>query len=294
VRLLFVRNKFAQGEDMMSVSVSNMLKAAMPHGLLLWRRQVVRRRMMAAQNAAYATVAPKSSAYSYAAAIEFQRTRGLPNGYLTAGSIPESALKFCADALDQFAPGGRPLIGLHIGNFLGISLSYFAYYVRERHEKSAIISIDPNIQHQGVENPQNHVMAILNQFGLQKNTVICAGYSMKKTVSNDGLVFVGQDGSEYDPYSKFESEHSCEDVLSNLSLLSEGRFDFAVVDGNHEGDHLSRETLTVRRLLRPDGLLILDDVSDSWADIKAEYAALGASGWRVIGADGRVGILQRG
>jgi Methyltransferase domain len=278
----------------MNSAVISAVKFAMPHGLVqrIFRSQALRRRMLAEQNAAHASVVRKVTAYSYAAAIAFQRARGLPEGYLMAGSIPESALKFCADALDEFAPGGRPLIGLHIGNFLGISLSYFTDYVRRRHEKSTIISIDPNIQHQGVENPQNHVMAILNQFGLQKNAVVCAGYSMNKTVSNDGFVLVGQDGTEYDPYSKFESENSCEGVLSNLCLLSGAGFDFAVVDGNHEGEHLSREIAAVRRLLRPGGLLILDDVSDAYADIVAEYAALGAKGWRQVRADGRVGILQ--
>ena len=276
-------------------AIVSAIKFAMPYGLVqkVFRSEAAKRRKLAAQNAAQASEVRKVTAYSYTAAIEFQRARGLPNGYLTAGSIPESALKFCAKTLDEFATGNHPLVGLHIGNFLGISLSYFTDYVRRRDDKSAIISIDPNIQHQGVESPQNHVMAILNQFGLQKNAVVCAGYSMNKTVSNDGLILVGQDGTEYDPYSKFESEHSCEGVLSNLCLLSEERFDFAVVDGNHEGDHLGREVAAVRRLLKPGGLLILDDVSNSWADIKAEYVTLGAKGWRTIGADGRVGILQR-
>jgi hypothetical protein len=45
--------------------------------------------------------------------------------------------------------------------------------------------------------------------------------------------------------------------------------------------------------LAPSGVLILDDVDDHWADIKAEFVSLQARGWRAGGADGRIGILQR-
>jgi hypothetical protein len=85
----------------------------------------------------------------------------------------------------------------------------------------------------------------LNHFGLQKNAIISVGYSTHKTVSNDGIAFVGESGVEYDPYSKFNDEQSCEDVLANLAMMSPGRFDFAVVDGNHEGGHLRKETAPV-------------------------------------------------
>jgi hypothetical protein len=133
----------------------------------------------------------------------------------------------------------------------------------------------------------------LNHFGLQKNAIISVGYSTHKTVSNDGIAFVGESGMEYDPYSKFNNEQSCEDVLANLARMSPGRFDFAVVDGNHEGSHLRKETAILRPLLRGGGVLILDDVSDAWSEIKAEYDGLRADGWGTVGADGRVGILQR-
>jgi predicted O-methyltransferase YrrM len=99
---------------------------------------------------------------------------------------------------------------------------------------------------------------------------------------------------EYDPYSKFNDEQSCEDVLANLALLSPGRFDFAVVDGNHEGSHLRKETALLRPLLREGGVLILDDVSDAWSEIKAEYDGLQTNGWSAVGGDGRVRILRRG
>jgi hypothetical protein len=45
--------------------------------------------------------------------------------------------------------------------------------------------------------------------------------------------------------------------------------------------------------LTPNGVLLLDDVSEAWADIKAEYASLASAGWKPLGADGRVGALQK-
>jgi hypothetical protein len=155
------------------------------------------------------------------------------------------------------------------------------------------MSIDPNLTHRGIANPQSHVVAILNHFGLQRNVVVSAGYSMDKSLSNDGFSFSGEVG-DYDPYLKFDAEEACEDTLSNLALTSPRRFDFAVIDGNHNAEYLRRETALMHDLLAPNGVLIVEDVSDAWADIKAEYAGLGSKGWKPAGADGRVGILQAG
>jgi hypothetical protein len=44
----------------------------------------------------------------------------------------------------------------------------------------------------------------------------------------------------------------------------------------------------VKNLLKPEGILILDDVSDAWSEIKDEYTGLQFKGWRAVGADGRV------
>ena len=208
--------------------------------------------------------------------------------------MPESTLAFCSKTLDDLIPTAdeKPLIGLHIGNFLGVSLSHFVNYVRQRNEKSVVVSIDPNLVHRGIDNPQKHVIALLNHFGLQRNAVICVGYSGNKSLSNDGVAFIGETGAEYDPFLAFDREQSCENAMTNLCAISQGRFEFAVLDGNHERSYLQRETATVRRLLKPEGVIILDDVSDSWADIKAEFDDLQSKGWCAVAADGRVGVLQ--
>ena len=54
------------------------------------------------------------------------------------------------------------------------------------------------------------------------------------------------------------------------------------------------KTAVVWRLLKPNGILILDDVNEAWAEIKAEFDNLSSKGWRLVAADGRVGVLQSG
>jgi hypothetical protein len=192
---------------MAHASVISAVKYVMPHGIVqhIFRHQAVKKRMLTAKNKEHASATLDVTEYNYKAAIEYHRARGMTNGHLIAGSIPESSVDYCCNILDDLLPTDRPLAGLHIGNFLGISLSHFTDYVRRKNEKSVVMSIDPNIQHQGIENPQNHVISILNHFGLQKNATICVAYSTNKTVSNDGMAFVGENGFEYDPYAKFTS-----------------------------------------------------------------------------------------
>jgi hypothetical protein len=259
------------------------------------RSQAVRRRRIAAvETSAMASKLPLREAYSYRSAIEFHAARGLVRSHVVAGSIPESSLEFCSASLDKFLPAraGEPVTGLHVGNFIGVSLCHVTDYARKRDERSVVVSIDPNLTHRGIENPQHHVISILNYFGLQQNAMVLVGYSGLKSISNDGVTFIDDSGLEYDPFSSFSSELSCEDVLRNLITFSEGRFDFVMLDGNHERGYLQTEIAKVRRLLKPGGVLVLDDVSEAWADIKKEYEELGSQGWRALGADGRVGILQ--
>lgn len=274
------------------MSIVNTVKYVMPYGLVqqVFRSKAAKRRRIVK---AQARLAQSGKPYSYAAAIDFHCSRGLPRGHVEAGSMPEASLVFCCAALDKFVQIDGPLVGLHVGNFLGVSLAHFANYVRGRNSKSIVQSIDPDITHRGIAHPQQHVIASLNHFGLHRNALISVGYSVGKSISNDGEFFVGDDG-EYDPYSKFDEELACEETLTNLGILSPGRFDFAVIDGNHEGNHLRREADLVGLLLRPGGLLILDDVSEAWAEIKAAFDGLQTIGWDVVGADGRVGILHRG
>jgi hypothetical protein len=140
---------------MINQTVVSAVKYVMPHGLVqqVFRSKAVIRRRLNAHNAAHTLVARKYAPYSYEAAIEFHCARGLNRGQLIGGSMPEASLDFCSKTLDELIPDDRPLVGLHVGNFLGVSLSYFGDYVSRRKAKSVVISIDPNIQHQG-SNPR--------------------------------------------------------------------------------------------------------------------------------------------
>jgi hypothetical protein len=133
---------------MISQKVVNVVKYVMPHGLVqqVFRSRAVRRRLTNAHNAAHSSIARQQVPYSYSEAIEFLSARGLVRGQLVGGSIPESTLAYCSKSLDDLIPrDDRPLVGLHVGNFLGVSLSHFVNYVRQRNEKSVVVSIDPNL-----------------------------------------------------------------------------------------------------------------------------------------------------
>ena len=106
---------------------------------------------------------------------------------------------------------------------------------------SVVVSIDPNLPHRSIERPQDHVIAVLNHFGLQKNAMISVSYSGEKSVSNDGVEFNG-----YDPFASHASEQACKNALANLGILWPRRFDFAVMDGNHDASYLSKEADAAR------------------------------------------------
>jgi predicted O-methyltransferase YrrM len=232
--------------------------------------------------------------FSYQAAIEFHTARGLAFHHVRDGSIPEASLQYCSKVFDEQAPTAGPLIGLHVGNFVGVSLCHFLDYVKRQSPDSVIVSIDPNLSHRGIARPQEHAITLANYFGLQDNLVVCVGYSCEKSISNDGKSFADAAGKDYDPFAAFGEEVACEQQLLNLSRTSANQFDFAVLDGNHDGNYLGREVELIRKLLKPAGLLILDDVTGSWEDIKQKFVELQSKGWQPLGTDGRVGILRWG
>jgi len=271
--------------------IARTAKSVLPHGVVMATIRTLKRRRLKAFNPAVWST--NQIPYSYDAAINFLSARGVPRNSAIGGSIPDTSLDFCSEVLDRLLPKGTPLMGLHVGNFVGISLCYFTNYVRNKNDKSVIMSIDPNLTCMGIHDPQGHVISLLNYFGLQRNALIFVGYSTKKSISNDGSTFIDEKGLEYDPFSSYQNEQSCEHVLENLCVLSESRFDFAIMDGNHERSYLQGETLIVKRLLKPGGILILDDVSDVWTEIKAEFDELRAKDWSAVAANGRVGVLQR-
>ena len=176
--------------------------------------------------------------------------------------------------------------GLHVGNFAGVSLAYFIHALGGG--DAVVTAIDPNITHRGIANPAGKVLALLSRFGLERNCLLITGYSLERNVANDGRDYAG--GFSADAFS---AEPSCANTLPNLARLAPAAFDFAVMDGNHDGAYLRRELREVAALLRPGGVLVLDDVSSEWFEIERVYAELDAAVFEKLGTDGRVGVLRK-
>ncbi|MDB5290899.1 MAG: hypothetical protein JWL69_2140 [Phycisphaerales bacterium] len=211
---------------------------------------------------------------------------GCDRWQLSEGSISERSLELCASTiLKHFS--GRGVVGLHVGNFVGVSLAYVTAAVVGANASSVVFSIDPNIPHRGIHNPADKVLRLLGHFGLQKNSVVLTGYSLEKSISNDGKAYT----SDYDPATNFATEVSCEDQITWLGRIAPQRFDFAMMDGNHEGSYLRREIKALDDLLAPGGMLILDDLN--WSEVSEVFMSAIGGGYRQVAGDGRVGILQK-
>jgi predicted O-methyltransferase YrrM len=115
------------------------------------------------------------------------------------------------------------------------------------------------------------------------------GYSLGKSLSNDGVVF-----DDYDPASAWSVESAPENVLLTLRRLG-NHFDVAFIDGNHDPDYLRAEIAHITEMLVPGGLLVLDDVDPAWEQIRAVFDEVAMSDWplEAVCADGRIGILRR-
>ncbi len=232
-----------------------------------------------------------SKNFSYEDAMQF--IFGLhvtTEGHIRTASIPKESLEYTSTYFKDL-PKDRPLIALHIGNFVGISLTWMADQLRKIHPNSVVVSIDPNIIHRGVKYPLEVVIKLTNYFSLEENIIVLIGYSLEKNISDgantehDGSMF--RNGSIYPSF---------ENTLQNLELFSEQKYDLALIDGNHESTYLSREIDHIYHLLKKNGLLILDDISDYWenrAQLKSIYDNADEKRFIKVGTDGRVGILRK-
>lgn len=219
-------------------------------------------------------------------AIRFLLARGLDEEVVRAGSIPEHSLNYIGEVVSARLPSHRPVCALHVGNFVGVSLCYFSWLVRERHPDSLVVSVDPDLTHRGIEHPQAHAFALLHHFGLLSNNLIIPGYTLEQTA--------GETINE-----RFETDYlktlGCENVLATVARLCGKRFDLVLLDGNHEEDYLAREFAAVGSLIADNGIVVFDDVSNSWEGVARVFSrALQDSRVVELGQDGRVGIVQVG
>lgn len=253
--------------------------------------------MKKAAEAANAGVSPQEQAMSGAGGRSYTRedvmdylgSQGFDLQQVSEGSVPDQSLKFCCNAIEDRLPS-RPLRGLHIGNFVGLSLCHFTDFVRQLDERGTIVSIDPNLPHRGIHQPMDIVIRCLVRYGLQGNSLILTGYSLEKTFSNDGRTTI-----VYDARAEFSKEYSCENQLPLLATYMPASFDFAFIDGNHDDEYLSREIEVIDRLLKPQGMLILDDID--WDEVGGHigevYRSIDRERFEQLGGDGRVGLLRK-
>jgi predicted O-methyltransferase YrrM len=213
-------------------------------------------------------------------AVRFLVNEGLDEFEVRMGSIPESSLDYLAAAVEHQLPSERPVRALHVGNFVGVSLCYVSWLVTERHPESVVISIDPNIPHRGIEDPQSHALALLEHFQLLGSNLIIAGYTLERS-------------DEATTVADHLRGIACENVLSSLHQLSGATFDLVLIDGKHEETHLAREIAGVRRLVADNGIVVFDDITD-WAGVAEVFRETSQDeSWVELGQDGRIGILQR-
>jgi predicted O-methyltransferase YrrM len=207
-------------------------------------------------------------------AIQFLLQRGLERDVVLGFSIPAASLRYMAEAVSPRLPADGPLRVLHIGNFVGISLSYMSRLVRDRHPDSVVVSIDPNTAHPEarIRDPQNLVIALLQHFGLLANNVIIPGYTLERTEVDLAL--------------------ACENVLRSLKRVDVAGFDLVVIDGNHDETYLSREFAALRDLLATRSIVVFDDVGHLDGVLNVFRRVLEDQSCVPIGEDGRVGIVE--
>lgn len=227
--------------------------------------------------------------YSYSSSVDFLTSIGLDHDQICMGSIPEDHLDFVVLKLSEHF-GKSKVVGIHVGNFLGISLCHIGNWMVTQDAESKLICMDPNLNHRGITRCNDVAMKLVQHFKLQHQIINIVGYSLWKSVSNDGLNYTGT----YDPILNFEEEDSLEFQLENLSGLLHGQIDFIVLDGNHNHKYLLEELNHVNKLLKYNGLVIIDDVHEDWAAIKETFELIShGNQFTKFDFDGRIGILRK-
>jgi methyltransferase family protein len=257
-------------------------------GARVLRNRRYSRRALEGVVPAAAAVAPQP--FDEEEAVRVLVAHGLDESNIRGSSIGATHQRFLDRVIHEHLHTHPPHRALQIGNFVGVSLAALSASLLDvaGDTDPVVASIDPNIPHDGVTDPQTAAMTTLSHFGYQPYNVVICGYSLEKSLGGDDIRT-----EDYDPKSAYTAETACENVL--LSLTGVGlQLDVAVVDGSHNAAFLRRELEAIVPLLRVGGLLILDDVSDVWVGIQEVFGELGApeSIWplEVVDHDGKLGV----
>ncbi len=214
------------------------------------------------------------SEYDYEASIDYLIGLGIPEPKTREWSMPKSDLELCTAALREHLDTTGPLTGIQVGNCFGVSLAWFANFIRSVDPESVLISVDPNYTIGGLyDNPQRTVIQLLQHFGLQKSNLMVTGYSLNRNEEN------------WQP--------SCENLLPNLARIGVTQADFVLLDGWHDFDYTVREFREVAPLLRPGGVILVDDVEHLEGVRKAFDVVCNDGIFVNHGTPGRIGILTK-
>lgn len=267
-----------------------------PYGLVVAEQKRRHLRRLRAQHARAKLVNAEGSGraprpFDYEDAVDFLVGRGLEEYQVRAGSVSLDALDAIADVLRDRLPAG-PIVAVHVGNFVGLSLCYFTAMLRSRDPASMVVSIDPGLAHRGVEQPDRHVLDLLARYGLDDRSVVLKAFSLESNVGDDRNVYAG---TVEDVIAEYDRRAATENALPALEQLAAGRFDLALLDGNHVGDYLRRELESVGRLLRPGGVVVVDDIDPAgWGELRDAFDdARGNGVFETVVDHGRLGVLAR-
>lgn len=181
------------------------------------------------------------------------------------GSMKASVLDSIIDWINNNA--NKPAIGVHVGNYLGISLGILSLSLKEHDQKSLIIAIDPDLPCRGQHETEKATTMLLQSLDVEDMVLRLTGYSLWKSISGDGFKI----DPEYDPKEKFDSEVAAQWQLENLAKLFTSRADFVLLDGNHEKDYLTEEVLVSYNLLRPGGAIFVDDITRHYKGVESAF-----------------------
>ncbi len=270
--------------------VPHSLVRVIQHAQRQRHRQAIHAGMAVAQTAAQTIVTETTApVFDYEAAFAWLAANGLDENQCRLGSMPLTVLESAWTQIERLRRRG-PVRLLHIGNFVGVSLCYFASKL-DRSQGDLIVSLDPNIEHRGIQQPAAVVTRMAAHFGLGGVILPIQAFSLQANPANDGAT------SDYsralDP-SSVRAETGFEHGLENLAAIAVGQFSAILLDGNHDRAYLNREIDICTRLLAGGGLLLLDDIDAAWENLQALYEKLRLrDGFEEVDRAERLGVLRK-
>ncbi len=226
----------------------------------------------------------------YNNSIKHLLNRGLEENHVVEGSVPLSSL-IEIDRLLVNISDKKFGLGLHIGNFLGLSLNCISYSMRKSYNSNYLmLSIDPDITHRNIQHPSKYCNELLYLNGLENASIVINGYSGEKNISNDGVEF----DSNYNPFEYFNQEFASTDVIKNLCQILGKKVNLVFIDGHHDSTYVRKELLSIEPLLDVDALLIMDDVdSIAWEELNNLFIEISQSNkYEKVIHNNRIGVLR--